>query len=192
MNFLALLGWSPGTDQEVFTREELIAAFSLDGISGGNAVFNPEKLDWFNQQHIARLTAEEIATRLEPQLRDAGLWRDTFAAADRGWLLRVIELLKPRAKKSGSNRGGRRALLIRCGAVRRWGGGETPGITGDARASRCAPGGARLSSTVRSVNDRDCFAHACQRTRDQGCVIDSRDTCGGHRKDGEPRTLRGG
>ena len=99
MNFLALLGWSPGTDQEIFTREELIAAFSLEGISGGNAVFNPEKLDWFNQQHLARLTAEEIATRLEPQLREAGLWRDTFAAADRAWLLRVIELLKPRAKK---------------------------------------------------------------------------------------------
>ena len=56
VNFLALLGWSPGTDQEILTRDELVAAFSLDGISGGNAVFNPEKLDWFNQQHIARLS----------------------------------------------------------------------------------------------------------------------------------------
>ena len=101
VNFLALLGWSPGTDQEIFTRDELVAAFSLDGISGGNAVFNPEKLDWFNQQHIARLSAEEIATRIEPQLREAGLWRDTFATSDREWLLRVIELLKPRIKKLG-------------------------------------------------------------------------------------------
>ena len=55
VNFLALLGWSPGGDQELFTRDELVAAFTLEGISGGNAVFNPEKLDWFNQQHIMRL-----------------------------------------------------------------------------------------------------------------------------------------
>ena len=56
VNFLALLGWSPGKgDEEVFTRDELVGRFTLDGISGGNAVFNPEKLDWFNQQHIMRL-----------------------------------------------------------------------------------------------------------------------------------------
>ncbi len=57
VNFLALLGWSPGTDQEIFSRDELVAAFALEGISGGNAVFNPEKLDWFNQQHTMRLAA---------------------------------------------------------------------------------------------------------------------------------------
>ena len=56
VNFLALLGWSPGGDQEIFTRDELIARFTLEGISGGNAVFNPEKLDWFNAQHLARLS----------------------------------------------------------------------------------------------------------------------------------------
>jgi glutamyl-tRNA synthetase len=99
VNFLALLGWSPGSDQEIFTRDELIGAFALEGISGGNAVFNPEKLDWFNQQHIVRLSAEEIATRVEPQLREAGLWRDSFATTERAWLLRVIDLLKPRVKK---------------------------------------------------------------------------------------------
>jgi glutamyl-tRNA synthetase len=99
VNFLALLGWSPGSDQEIFTGDELIAAFTLEGISGGNAVFNQEKLDWFNQQHIARMSAEEIAVRVEPQLREAGLWRDSFATTERAWLLRVIELLKPRLKK---------------------------------------------------------------------------------------------
>jgi glutamyl-tRNA synthetase len=101
VNFLALLGWSPGTDQEVFTREELIAAFTLEGISGGNAVFNPDKLDWFNQQHLSRLPSEELAVRLEPLLRDSGLWRDEFARDERGWLLRLIDLLKPRAKRLG-------------------------------------------------------------------------------------------
>ena len=61
VNFLALLGWSPGDDRELFTRDELVAAFTLEGISGGNAVFNPEKLDWFNQQHIMRLSPDELA-----------------------------------------------------------------------------------------------------------------------------------
>jgi glutamyl-tRNA synthetase len=101
VNFLALLGWSPGSDQEVFTRGELVERFGLDGISGGNAVFNPEKLDWFNQQHISALDAADLAARIEPLLREAGLWRDSFASADRGWLLRVIDLLKPRVKRLG-------------------------------------------------------------------------------------------
>ncbi len=68
MNFLALLGWSPGAgDREVFSRDELIPLFGLDGISGGNAVFNPEKLDWFNQQYIARLvlSPEELVHATE-------------------------------------------------------------------------------------------------------------------------------
>ena len=70
VNFLALLGWSPGAgDRELFTRDELVDAFSLDGISGGNAVFNPEKLDWFNQQHIMRLAPDELARRVKPSFR---------------------------------------------------------------------------------------------------------------------------
>jgi glutamyl-tRNA synthetase len=101
VNFLALLGWSPGTDQEVFTRGELIAAFSLEGISGGHAVFNPEKLDWFNRQHITRLDDDELIRRLEPLMREAGLWRDEFGAdgAARAWLRRFIDLYRPRVTR---------------------------------------------------------------------------------------------
>jgi len=101
VNFLALLGWSPGTDEELFTRDELVTRFALDGISGGNAVFNPEKLDWFNQQHMMRLSAGDLAGRIEPLLRAAGLWSDRLAGADRPWLEQVIELLKPRARTLG-------------------------------------------------------------------------------------------
>ena len=68
MNFLALLGWSPGNDQELFTRDELVAAFSLEGISSSDAVFNPEKLEWFSAQHIARMPAAELVRRIEPRL----------------------------------------------------------------------------------------------------------------------------
>ena len=96
VNFLALLGWSPGDDRELLSRDELISAFALEGISGGNAVFNPEKLDWINQQYIMRLSTEELGARLEPYLRDAGLWREEFAAHRRSWYLALVELFKPR------------------------------------------------------------------------------------------------
>lgn len=99
VNFLALLGWSPGGDRELLSRDELIASFSLEGISGGSAVFNPEKLDWFNQQHIARLSPPELLARLEARLREAGLWRDSLVGDEAGWIARVLELLKPRVKK---------------------------------------------------------------------------------------------
>ncbi len=99
VNFLALLGWSPGGDRELFTRDELIAAFTLNGISGGNAVFNPEKLDWFNQQHIVRLPLDELARRLEPVLRDAGLWTADLLGSRRDWFLRLVELIRARVKK---------------------------------------------------------------------------------------------
>jgi len=99
VNFLALLGWSPGDDREVMTRDELVAAFSLEGISGGNAVFNPEKLDWFNHQHLLRLSDDELMDRLEPLLRTAGLWQDGFRGSARVWFFRVIDQLRPRCKK---------------------------------------------------------------------------------------------
>jgi glutamyl-tRNA synthetase len=100
INFLALLGWSPGaTDQELFSRDGLIEAFDLGGISGGNAVFNPEKLDWFNQQHIMRLAPDEVARRVQPSLVAAGLWDDSLVADRHAWFFAVLELLKPRAKK---------------------------------------------------------------------------------------------
>ena len=54
MNFVAFLGWNPGTKQEVFTLDELVAHFSLKRIQKAGAVVNLHKLDWFNQQHIRR------------------------------------------------------------------------------------------------------------------------------------------
>jgi glutamyl-tRNA synthetase len=98
-NFLALLGWSPGNDRELFTRGDLIEAFTLEGISSSNAVFNPEKLEWFNSQHIARLSGDELTDRLEPIMRGAGLWLDGFRLERRAWFQQVIEVLKPRAKR---------------------------------------------------------------------------------------------
>ena len=99
VNFLALLGWSPGGDPEIFSRQELIDRFALDGISGGNAVFNPEKLDWVNAQHIQRLDTDALIDRLQPSLAAAGLWTDNLASARAAWLRAVVELYKPRMKR---------------------------------------------------------------------------------------------
>ena len=73
VNFLALLGWSPGDDRELMSTTELIESFSLDGISGGNAVFNTEKLDWMNGQYIARMPIDGSRGHVRPLFDDAGL-----------------------------------------------------------------------------------------------------------------------
>jgi len=97
-NFLALLGWAPGNDQETFDDEALIQAFSLQGISKANAVFNPEKLAWFNAQYIARLPHDKLVEYLRPEYAKAGLWRDSFEKEDREWFRSLIDLYRPRAK----------------------------------------------------------------------------------------------
>jgi glutamyl-tRNA synthetase len=100
VNFLGLLGWSPGSgDREIFTREELTAAFDLAGVSGGDAVFNVEKLEWFNQQHLARLTPAELAARVRPGFEAAGLWDPDFTGQRHAWFSAVLEQLRPRAKR---------------------------------------------------------------------------------------------
>jgi glutamyl-tRNA synthetase len=100
VNFLALLGWSPGSgDRELFSSVELTEVFDLSGISGGNAVFNPEKLDWYNQQYLARLAPEELARRLKPSFEEAGLWDDEFLGNRHAWFFGVVELLRPRVKR---------------------------------------------------------------------------------------------
>jgi glutamyl-tRNA synthetase len=92
-NFLALLGWGTGSNDELFTRNELVQRFNLEGISGGNAVFNTEKLDWFNHQHLLRLTDEELVARL----RDLGLGAWDLGADARS--AGILALLRPRCKK---------------------------------------------------------------------------------------------
>jgi glutamyl-tRNA synthetase len=101
VNFLSLLGWSPGTDRELFTRDELASMFTLEGIGGGDAVFNTEKLDWFNLQHIMRLAPDELAVRVRPLFQAEGLWRDEYLADRHAWFFAVLELLKPRAHRLG-------------------------------------------------------------------------------------------
>jgi glutamyl-tRNA synthetase len=100
VNFLALLGWSPGGDREVMSRDELIAVFSLEGISGGAPVFDSEKLDWFNTQYLAQLQPDDLVRYVTPLLQAAGLWNSEYDAAGRhAWLQRVLRLVLPRVRR---------------------------------------------------------------------------------------------
>lgn len=60
LNFVALIGWNPGTDQEIFSLDELIESFDLNKVQKGGAIFNVEKLDWFNKQYIGKMSMEEF------------------------------------------------------------------------------------------------------------------------------------
>jgi glutamyl/glutaminyl-tRNA synthetase len=66
VNFLTLLGWNPGTTQEIFSMDELITQFSMDRVQKAGAIFDVEKLDWLQGQWIRRLSAEDFAARILP------------------------------------------------------------------------------------------------------------------------------
>jgi glutamyl-tRNA synthetase len=72
-NFLALLGWSPGNDDEILPLEELVARFSLDGIQSRPAVFDTTKLEWMNGQYLSMLPAGELEGPVRDRLRDMGV-----------------------------------------------------------------------------------------------------------------------
>lgn len=73
VNFLALLGWNPGTEQEVFTMDELVAAFSIEKIGKSGARFDFDKARWFNQQYIAHSEDAALLAHLRPLLAQAGI-----------------------------------------------------------------------------------------------------------------------
>ncbi len=91
VNLLSLLGWNPGTEQEVFQLDELIVAFDLSRVSKSGAKFSPEKAQWFNQQHLQLKTEEELSVPFEKVLIEKGI---TF---DKEFVITVISLIKERA-----------------------------------------------------------------------------------------------
>jgi glutamyl-tRNA synthetase len=99
INFLALLGWSPGNDQELFSREELAQAFSLEGISRSPAVFDPEKLAWMNGVYIRQLPVEEFARRSLPFLQGAGLVPESPDEGTRRYAREALALEQERVRR---------------------------------------------------------------------------------------------
>src|SRR5690554_3571721 len=91
INFLALLGWNEGTEQELYSLEELTKVFDLSRVNKAGAKFDPEKNKWFNHQYLIRKSDEELAELLLPELREKGIETDIKEVA------KVITLVKDRA-----------------------------------------------------------------------------------------------
>ncbi len=98
LNFLALLGWSPGNDLEVMTVQQMVELFSVDGLSRKAAIFDPKKLEWMNGQHLSTTPAVDLAPRIAQLVVEAGLATDEQLASRRDWFLALIDLLKVRAR----------------------------------------------------------------------------------------------
>ncbi len=95
VNFVAFLGWNPGTEKEIFSLEELVKEFKIEKIIKSGAVFNLEKLDWYNQQYLKILKGQDLVKVCLPWLINAGL---VTGKEDQDWLAAVIELEKERVK----------------------------------------------------------------------------------------------
>ena len=91
VNMLAMLGWNPGTEQELFTMEELVKAFSMDKVQKAGAKFNPDKARWFNKEYLRMKEDAELADLFVPVLASHGI------SAEKDFLVRVVHLIKERA-----------------------------------------------------------------------------------------------
>lgn len=90
VNLLAMLGWNPGTIQEIFSMEELVQAFSLDRVSKSGAKFDQNKAKWFNQQYVRHMPDQDLAPYLQKALEEAGL----ASAFDDDFILNTCKLVK--------------------------------------------------------------------------------------------------
>jgi glutamyl-tRNA synthetase len=98
LNFLALLGWSPGGDREIMTMPEMVELFSPEGLQKKAAIFDPKKLEWMNGQHLTITPLADLEPRITPAIVAAGLADDATLAARRDWYLDLLDLLRVRAR----------------------------------------------------------------------------------------------
>ena len=98
LNFLALLGWSPGNDIEVMTVPQMIELFSSDGLLKKAAVFDTKKLEWMNGQHLGQMPAEQVAKIVTPLIVSAGIADEATLTSMEDRYLATLDLLKVRAR----------------------------------------------------------------------------------------------
>jgi glutamyl-tRNA synthetase len=91
VNFLALLGWNPGTEQELFSLEELVQSFDLTRVNKAGARFDPDKTKWFNQQYMQQKSNEELAKLFTEELKEKGI------SSEEKTIEKVVSLIKERA-----------------------------------------------------------------------------------------------
>lgn len=97
LNFLALLGWNPGTDREIFSLEELVKEFSLERIQKGGAVFNIQRLNWVNSSYIRQMSTPNLAKACFPHLKEAGFVSDDLQNME--IVEKAVSLYKERLQK---------------------------------------------------------------------------------------------
>ncbi len=95
INYVALLGWAPGDDREVFSRDELTEAFSLERVGQSAGKFDVKRLNWLNGQHMRQLPLEELLDRVLPLIRAAGY--DTSERSDE-WLARMAGICQEKLR----------------------------------------------------------------------------------------------
>ena len=98
LNFLALLGWSPGGDREVMTLEEMVELFGVEGLQKKAAIFDPKKLEWMNGQHLSMIPLADLEPRVTPLIVAAGLASAEDLASRREWYFRLLDLLRIRSR----------------------------------------------------------------------------------------------
>ena len=101
-NFIALLGWSPGDDTEVMSRDEIVRRFSIDRINDSPAIFDNEKLEWMNGVYIRNMSVDALVAELLPFMErpeaEGGLLDTVSRPIDRHYLTRLIPLVQERLK----------------------------------------------------------------------------------------------
>ncbi|HSE39002.1 MAG TPA: glutamate--tRNA ligase family protein, partial [Blastocatellia bacterium] len=110
VNYLALLGWSPGSDQEIMSREQLIAEFSLNAVNKSSAIFNFSEDDprdwtdpkalWMNGEYLRAMPINELVPLVREQLKRFNLWREEFDMSQRQWVAATIDLLRARYRSA--------------------------------------------------------------------------------------------
>ena len=98
LNFLALLGWSPGGDREIMTLDEMVDLFSVEGLQKKAAIFDPKKLEWMNGQHLSMIPLTELEPRVSPLIIAAGLTTGRDLEARQEWYFRLLDLLRIRSR----------------------------------------------------------------------------------------------
>lgn len=98
INMLAFLGWNPGTEQEIFSLEELASIFSFEHVHKAGARFDPEKTKWFNEQYLRRKSDEELAGRLGTNVKSVFGFSEDDNRISNSYLIRCVQLLKERVQ----------------------------------------------------------------------------------------------
>ncbi|MBL8152393.1 MAG: glutamate--tRNA ligase [Blastocatellia bacterium] len=106
LNFLALLGWSPGMDREIFSRQEMIELFSFEGVNRSNGVFNFRKGDernwtdpkalWMNAEYVSKTDLTTLLPMVIEEFKSRGMWREEYEKEKAEWFAKTVDLLRAR------------------------------------------------------------------------------------------------